>query len=164
LLESKKTVWIKTNKEGCEMNILLKKSKKSELKVISKLYMDEFSKTPYNEKWTYKKAYERINFYFKYDDLYSIFLDRRLIGFASVNSRFMCLGEVAYGEEMAIVEKFQGRGIGKKVMKQIFEIYKKKGFKKFLCLVNKKGNSIRMFKKLNVTASKLDILLEKKLK
>ncbi|MBS3072661.1 GNAT family N-acetyltransferase [Candidatus Pacearchaeota archaeon] len=146
------------------MNIILKKSSKSELKSISKIYMNEFSKPPYNEKWTYNKAYERINFYFKYYDLYSIFLDGRLVGFASVNSKFMCPGEVAYGEEVAIVSEFQGKGIGKNIMEQIFEIYKKKGFKRFLCLVNKKGNSIKMFKKLNVNASKSDILLEKKLR
>lgn len=79
------------------MKIILKKSKKSELNNISKIYRDEFSKPPYNEKWTYKKVNERINFYFKYYDLYSILLDRMLIGFIAVNPKFMCPGDVAYG-------------------------------------------------------------------
>ncbi|MEK6873302.1 MAG: GNAT family N-acetyltransferase [Nanoarchaeota archaeon] len=146
------------------MNIVLRKSKKSELKIISNIYMDEFSRSPYNEKWTFKKSYERISFYFKYYDLYVILLDRKLIGFIAVNPKFMCPGDVAYGEEMAIIKEFQKKGIGKEIIKKIFAIYKKKGFKRFLCLVNKKGNSIKMFKKLNVSESKSDILLEKKLK
>lgn len=146
------------------MKIILRKSKKPELKTLAKIYAEEFSKSPYNENWTLKKAYERINFYFKYYDLYSILLDGKLIGFISVNPRFMCPGEVAYGEEIAIAGNFQNKGIGTEVMKQIFEVYKKKGFKKFLCLVNKRGNSIKMFRKLNVNASKSDVLLEKKLR
>ena len=146
------------------MRSVLRKSKKFELKSISKIYMDKFSKPPYNEKWTYRKVNERINFYFKYYDLYSILLDRMLIGFIAVNPKFMCTGDVAYGEEMAISKEFQGKGIGKEVTKQIFEIYKKKGFKRFLCLVNKRGNSIKMLRKLGVKESGSDILMEKRLR
>lgn len=65
---------------------------------------------------------------------------------------------------MAISKEFQGKGIGKEVTKQIFEIYKKKGFKRFLCLVNKRGNSIKMLRKLGVKESGSDILMEKRLR
>ncbi len=145
------------------MRSVLRKAKKSELNNISKIYMGEFSKPPYNEKWTYRKVNERIQFYYKYYDLYSILLDKKLVGFIAVNPKFMCPGDVAYGEEMAISKEFQGKGIGKEVIKQIFEIYKKKGFKRFLSLVNKRGNSIKMLRKLGVKESGSDILMEKKL-
>lgn len=146
------------------MKIILRKAKKSELKAIAKIYMEEFSKPPYNEKWTYRKVNERIKFYFKYYDLYSILLDGKLVGFTAVNPKFMCPGDVAYVEEVAIIKEFQNKGIGKEVAKQIFEIYRKRGFKKFLCIVNKKGNAIKALKKLKVNESKSDILMEKKLK
>ena len=146
------------------MRSILRKAKKLELNDISKIYMNEFSKPPYNEKWTYKKVNERIQFYYKYYDLYSILLDKKLVGFIAVNPKFMCPGDVAYVEEVAIIEEFQSKGIGKEVTKQIFEIYRKRGFKKFLCIVNKKGNAIKALKKLKVNESKSEILMEKKLK
>ena len=41
------------------MKVKLVKSKKSELKVISKIYVKEFSKVPYEENWTLPKALKK---------------------------------------------------------------------------------------------------------
>lgn len=146
------------------MNITLNKTNKDEIRVVSEIYAKEFSKPPYNEKWTIKKALEKMNFYLQYYDLFSINVDNQIVGFIVINPKFMCPGEVAFGEEMAIKEEFQGIGIGTWTLNKIFEIYKKKGFQRFLGIANTQSRVYNLYKKIGIIPSKKDILIEKKLK
>jgi len=146
------------------MKIDLVKSKKNELKEISKIYMEAFSKPPYEEIWTLKKASNKIKFFYEFYDLYSIKADKKLVGFAVINPNFMCPGEVAFGEEIAIKENFQGKGIGTIVNKKLFEIYKKKGYGSFMIIAHKKSKAVKLYKRLGINISKEGILMEKELK
>ena len=74
---------------------------------------------PYKEQWTLKKSIEQISLYFKNYDLYTIFVGNNVVGFITVNSRFMCPGDVVFGEEIAIKEEYQNRGIGTFVISEI---------------------------------------------
>jgi len=141
----------------------LTKSKEQDLKEISKIYKQEFSKPPYNELWTENKALKAIQNYFKNMDLYTIKEENEIIGFIAINPKFMCPGEVAFGQEIAIKEEFQNKGIGALVFKEIFKIYKEKGFKRFLGIANKNSKAINLYTKLGINQSKTDILIEKKL-
>src|SRR3989339_145114 len=131
------------------MKINLVKSKKNELKEISKIYMEAFSKPPYEEIWTLKKASNKIKFFYEFYDLYSIKADKKL---------------VAFGEEIAIKENFQGKGIGTIVNKKLFEIYKKKGYGSFMIIAHKKSKAVKLYKRLGINISKEGILMEKELK
>ena len=146
------------------MKISLMKSKGKELTEISKIYMEEFSKQPYDQKWTFKKAKDKMKFFSKYCDLYSIKIDSQVIGFIVVNSDFMFPGEVAFLEEMAIKEDFQGKGIGTAAIKSMIKNYKKKGFKRFLGMVNFKSKAFSFYKKSGLKLSRTDVLMEKELK
>lgn len=145
------------------MKIKLIISKEEDIKEIAEIYMKEFSKPPYNEAWTVKKAIDKLNFYKKYYDLYSIKINEEVVGFIVINSTFMCPGEVAFGEEMAIQEDLQRKGIGTETLNKIFKIYKEKGFKKFMGIVNVEAKAFELYKKLKILPSKQDILIEKKL-
>src|SRR3972149_1452062 len=138
------------------MTIEIAKSKKSELLTLAKIYVEEFSKKPYNEKWTLKKALYKMNFFIQFYDLYSIKYDKEVVGFICVNPNFMCPGEVAFGEEMAIQKKFQNKGIGAQVFRNIFEIYKKRGFKRFVGIAKTHGRAIKLYERLNLKPSKED--------
>ncbi len=146
------------------MKITLNKSKKNELEEISKIYMTEFSKFPYNENWTAKKSLEKIKFFYKFYDIYTIKANNLLVGFIVINPNFMCPGEVAFGEEMAIMQNFQGKGIGTFVLKKIMEIYKKRGFKRFVGIADTKSKAFNLYKKLGINPSKKDVLIEWRLK
>jgi len=78
--------------------INIRKTKKEDLKIISKIYRDEFSKPPYNENWTEKKSINKMRFFLKFYDLYSVIFKKQVIGFACINKNFMCPGEVAFWE------------------------------------------------------------------
>lgn len=146
------------------MKISLVKSKKSELKEISKIYMQEFSKPPYNENWNFKKALKKMTFYHKFYDLYSIKSNANLVGFCVVNPNFMCPGEIAFGEEIAVKQEFQGKGIGTFVIKKLINIYKKKGYESFMIIASKKSKAPKLYKRLGIVNSKEGILMEKELK
>ena len=110
------------------MKSTLSKTKRFELKTISQIYLEEMSKPPYNEKWTLRKAKEKMKFFLKFYDLYTIQVEKEIIGFIVINPKFMCPGEVAFGEELVIKESFQKKGIGKEIMEKIIKIYKEKKF------------------------------------
>ena len=43
----------------------IRKAKKEDLKEIVEIFITEFRKKPYNEKWSEKKALKKINDYYK---------------------------------------------------------------------------------------------------
>ena len=145
------------------MKITLSKSKKEDLKEIAKIYMKEFSKAPYNETWTPQKAIFKISSFQKLSELYTIKANNKVIGFIVINPTFMCPGDVAFGEEFAIKEEFQNKGIGTWTLNEIFRIYKKKGFKTFMGIANKKSKAFKLYKKLGILESKNNTLIEKQL-
>ncbi len=142
----------------------LVKTVRKDLPVIAKVYKTEFSKPPYNEKWTMKKALDKMKFFMKNYDIYTIKSGKQIAGFVCVNPYFMCPGEVAFVEEIAIKEEFQGRGIGTFVLNQLFNIYGKRGFKKIMGIADTKGKPINLYKRLGILPSKRNVLTERKLK
>jgi len=143
------------------MKIKLIKSVTKDLPVIAEIYRTEMSKPPYNENWTKKKSMDKIKFFSKFYDLYTIKADDEIVGFICINPIFMCPGEIAFGEEMAIKEKFQNKGIGTWVLGQIFKIYKERGFKKFMGIAEISGKAIRLYKRLKILPSKKYVLIER---
>lgn len=145
------------------MELNLEKSKNNEINILVKIYMIEFSKPPYNEKWTKNKATKILKFYKEFYDLYTIKVAKEIVGFISINPSFMCPGEVAFAEELVIKKEFQYKGIGTWTIKTILDIYKKKGFKRLIGIVNMNTKAFSLYQKLGIKVSKDDVLIEKKL-
>ena len=146
------------------MELKLTRSEEKDLPIIAKEYGIEMSKPPYNESWTEKKSMDKMKFFNQFYDLFTIRSDNQIVGFICINPMFMCPGEVAFGEEMVIKENFQNKGIGTWVFGQIFEIYRKKGFKKFMGISYIGERPLNLYKRLGILPSKKGVLIEKKLK
>ena len=146
------------------MKINLIKSEKKDLPILAEIYKTEFSKSPYNENWNVKKAKDKMKFFSENYDVYTIKTNDKIAGFVVINPRFMCPGEVAFGEEMAIKEEYKRKGAGTYALNKILDIYRKKGFKIYMGIVNKHSNSLGLHKKINAKESKSDIVVVKKLK
>ncbi len=142
----------------------IKKAKRSDFKEIAKIYSQEFSKPPYSEPWDEKTAFKKIKIFSKYCDIWKVVYEKEIIGFIVVNPNQFYPRDVAFGEEIAIKEKYQRRGVGSKLLEKIMEIYKEKGFKSFMGIANKKSKAFKLYKKLGILESKKGILIEKKLK
>ena len=146
------------------MNPILKKSKKEDYKKLAEIYMEEFSKPPYNEPWTKKKAIEKIKRFLKYYDVWKIIYNKKIIGFVSVNPHWFFPGKYAFVEDIAIKKEFQKKGIGTFVINEIFKIYKQKGFEYLMGVANTKSRAIKLYKKLKILPSKDNLFIEKRLK
>ncbi|MBS3172327.1 GNAT family N-acetyltransferase [Candidatus Woesearchaeota archaeon] len=143
------------------MKLSLIKTKKSEIRTIAKIYMTEFSKPPYNESWTINKSLKKISFFYQFYDLYSIKADQELVGFICINPNFLCPGDIAFGEEIAIKEGYTDKGIGTWVLNEISKTYSKKGFKKLMGIVDTNSRAKKLYKRLGINPSKKNILIEK---
>ena len=132
------------------------KANLKDFKEISQIYMEEFSKPPYNEPWDKKKVLDKVRLFSKYCDIWKVVKDKKIIGFIIINPNFWYPGKFAFGEDIAIKKEYQGKGIGTKVMKAIFEIYKKRGFERFVGLGNKEAKSFQLWKKLGIKEDKID--------
>jgi GNAT superfamily N-acetyltransferase len=146
------------------MKTELVKTKRREIRKVARIYMDEFSKYPYEENWTFPKALKKMRFYYRFYDLYSIKVGKDIVGFIVVNPNFMCPGEVAFVEEFGITEDSQGKGIGTKVMKKILAIYKKKGYSSVMAIASKKSKALDLYKRLGIKESREGLLIEKEFK
>ena len=63
-----------------------------------------------------------------------------------------------------IKEEYQNRGIGAYVFNEIFKIYKRKGYKRFIGIANKDSKVMTLYQKLGLYQSGTDILIEKRLR
>lgn len=145
------------------MEFKLEIAKQEDFKKISEIYKESFSEEPYNENWTNEKALEKINNFSKYCDIYRISIKKEIIGFIIINPNQWLTGEIAFGEEIAIKKNFRDKGIGSEVLNKIFEIYKSKGYKKFMGVSNKKSKAINLYKKIGLESDKENVLISKDL-
>ena len=145
------------------MQTKLRRSNRQDIPAIAGIYIQEFSKPPYNEPWTLEKALSKMRFFDQNYDLYTIQFGENIAGFVVVNPNFMCPGEVAFGEEFAISQEYQGRNIGTIVLKELFEIYKERGYKRFLGIAARNSRALRLYEHLGFLPCEIDLLIEKKL-
>ena len=146
------------------MKIQIIKSKKEDYKELSEIYKTEFSKPPYNEPWTKKKAIEKINILSRYCDIWKIIYNKKIAGFIAVNPSWFLPGKYAFGEDIVIKKEFQRKGIGKFALNEIFKKYKQKGFEYFMGVANTKSKAIKLYKKLEILPSKNNLFIERRLR
>ncbi|PJE81503.1 hypothetical protein COU58_02250 [Candidatus Pacearchaeota archaeon CG10_big_fil_rev_8_21_14_0_10_32_42] len=144
-------------------NLILKKAEKKNFEKIAKIYADEFSKPPYNEPWTLEKAKYKISCFSKYCEIWEIVCEDMLVGFVVVNPNQFFPGTIAFGEEIAIKEEFQEKGIGTKVFKELFNIYKRRNFKWFTGIALTRAKALKLYKKIGFNIEKEEVLISKKL-
>ena len=146
------------------MKIQIIKSKKEDYKKFAEIYKIEFSKPPYNELWTKKKAIQKINILSKYCDIWKIIYNREIAGFVAINPSWFFPGKYAFGEVIAIKKEFQEKGIGKFALNEISKKYKQEGFEYLMGVVNTKSKAIKLYKKLKILPSKYSLFIERRLK
>src|SRR3989344_3701065 len=146
------------------MKIQIIKSKKEDYKELAEIYKTEFSKPPYNEPWTKKKAIEKINILSRYCDIWKIIYNKKIAGFIAVNPSWFLPGKYAFGEDIVIKKEFQRKGIGKFALNEIFKKYKQKGFEYFMGVANTKSKAIKLYKKLKILPSKYSLFIERRLR
>jgi predicted acetyltransferase len=145
------------------MKLKLEKAQAKDLKAISEIYKEEFSKPPYNEKWTFAFAIKRIKDYSKFCEIWKLRYNNKIIGFTIINTNMWLPKAVCFGEEMAVKSEFQGRGFGTFIIKEIMKIYKKKGFWSVMGIANRKSKTLKLYKKLGIKEDNKNVLISRRL-
>ena len=140
----------------------IRRSNRKDLKEISNIFRVESSKKPYFQKWPQRKALKKITNSFNKDDIYVYIADKKIIGFI-ICQKNTEKNEI-YIDEFWLKSNYQGRGIGKKIMKYIEDDYKKKGFNTINFMANKKAKAVGFYKKLNYKIKHEFFYMTKKLK
>lgn len=142
----------------------LKKSRRKNFRKIAQMYAEGFSEPPYNEPWTLKDSLKKIKVFSRYCDIWEIFYQRKLVGFMIVNPYHWFPGKFAFGEDISIKKEYRNKGIASNTIKQIMNIYKKRGFEYFMGLANKESKAFKLWEKLGIKENKYDRVISKKLK
>jgi predicted acetyltransferase len=144
-------------------DVELRVAKKDNFEKLASIYLEEFSKPPYNEDWTLDKAVAKLELFSKYCDIWEIDFDGEVIGMVVINPNHWSSGKIAFCEEVAIKNEYQRKGFGVEVFEKIFEIYKERGFEEYMGIVNKKSKSFGFHKKIGASVLESDVLMSRKL-
>jgi aminoglycoside 6'-N-acetyltransferase I len=98
-------------------NLLIREAVTKDIDEIVEIFKNEYSKPPYNEKWTFASAKLKIEQYLKFEDkcLIAIF-NNRVAGFIIFKSVIWDDGNHIFVDEFAVDERLQKKGIGKKLI------------------------------------------------
>jgi len=141
--------------------MIIRKAKPSDLKQIAEIFWIESSKPPYNKKRTHEKALNRIKEDFRSNDLYIVIINNSIIGFVMVQ-RDSGIKNQLWINEIWILKEYQGQGIGKKLMEEIENIYKKKGIKIFELVAHTgKGGALNFYKKIGYAIDDSMVFMKK---
>ena len=149
--------------EVSKEKVKIRKARKKDLKDISNIFRKETSKKPYFQKWTQKTAVEKINEFFKRDDIYLILIEEEIIGFIILKLSVGETGKSAFVDELWLKSGHQGKGIGTTLMRYIEDTYKDKGIKSISLISDIRSNAFCFYKKLKYKPYNDFVLMSKKL-
>lgn len=143
--------------------VKIRKAEKKDLKEIAEILKIESTKKPYKEKWNSETAFKQTNNFFKKQDIYVGIIDREIAGFIVIHID-TDNNKKASINELWLKSKYQGKGIGKALVKFAEEKYKQKGVRKLRLISDKKSKAFGFYKKLKYNEKKNIVFMEKKLK
>ena len=144
--------------------MIIRKATIRDLKNIAEIFRIESAKPPYNKKRTSEKALNRIREDFRGNDIYVSTIDNQIAGFVMVSVDSGIKTQL-WINELWILKKYQGQGIGKSLMDEIEKIYKKKGIKIFeLVAHTAKGGALDFYKKIDYKVDNSMVFLQKRMK
>lgn len=141
----------------------IRKAKKEDLKEITRIYREEYSKKPYNEKWTGKTAIIRVKYLLKNSIIIIAEENKKIIGAISFFIFPWAIKLKGYVEDFIVDSKFQNKGVGSKLLERAEKEIKKKGGRDVWMEVHRKSRAFKFYKKRGYISTKYQTL-EKKLK
>jgi len=133
-----------------EETVKLRPVEKKDLPLVSKMFKSEFGKPPYNDRWDLgelegilEKQAERNS-----GLCFIIMLGEEPAGFIlGLENHWWHTGKELFIEEMVIGEKFQGKGIGSKVLALVEKEIKPRGFESVSLIAYKKSKAMGFYTK-----------------
>jgi aminoglycoside 6'-N-acetyltransferase I len=142
----------------------IRKATVKDQKRIAELFSVEYSKPPYNGKWTRERALIKVKSYYKSLYVYVGILEKEIVGFIMFKVSEGDKEKETYIQELVVGSKFQGKGFGKTFLKFIEDYSKKKGVKNLALCSNIKSKAFKIYKKLGWKQDRIFVYMTKKIK
>ena len=142
----------------------IRKSTKKDLKEISNLMNEEFSKPPFNEKSNLKDILKSIRFFHKIGTIKIAIENKEIVGVIVFKQEQYWEGPSILIEDLAIRKNFQRKGIGKLLINDLEKDAKKKKISAIYFLTRKKSSAIKFYKKLGYKLRPNTVFFRKVLK
>ena len=144
------------------MKMQIRKTREKDFKGMAKLFVEEYAKPPYNDKWTKKEAISSIKSEAMKGESYVVGEGSKIIGFITVTKETP--GKIyLFIENLVVDSNYQRAGIGKKLVDQIEKEYKKKKNVIISVSVNKDSSAYEFYKKLGYKENKVNVNMGKRL-
>ncbi|MCX8159145.1 MAG: GNAT family N-acetyltransferase [Candidatus Pacearchaeota archaeon] len=141
--------------------VKIRKGKKSDLKEIVRIFIKEFGKSPYNEKWSEKNAFLKFKDYFKFAKCFVAVVDKKVVGFIFADTYYQQTKKL-WIYDLVVDGSYQGGGIGKKLIDFAINYFMKKGIDGVRLIASRKAKAFKFYKKLNFKETDF-VEMEKKL-
>lgn len=139
----------------------IKKAKQKDLDNISKIFLEESNKEPYNQNYTFETIKLRVKDMFNFGSIYVAYFEKEIVGFITIAGEGK---EDIYIDEFWIKREFQRKGFGKTMLEFVENLYKKEGAKTISVMTSKKiGGAYNFYTKFNFKENKDEVILSKKL-
>ena len=135
----------------------IRKARKKDIKYMAELVIDEFAKSPYNDKWTKREALNSIRTDMKKGEGYVAEKKGDIIGFILLRKEKIDKMYI-FIENLVVREDYQRRGVGC----DLVETVENKYLKAVITLsVNKKSQAYKFYKKLGYVENKTNVNMSK---
>ncbi len=141
----------------------IRKATKKDISKMARLMIKEFSKPPYNDRWTERGASTSIRLDLTIGIGYLADEKSRIIGFILIREDI--LDKVYLFIENLIVDSdYQRKGIGARLLEFVEKKYSKKGKLIISLTANRKSSAYNFYKKLGFRENKMNINMSKTIK
>lgn len=146
------------------MKDIIQKASKKNLPEINRIFIEEYSKPPYNEKWPVEKSLAKLKRYLKEGSIFVFKKDNKIVGFIIGSVHLWDKGDEGFINEVVVSKKFQGGGYGKKLITYFIKDSKKKGAIYVALLSNPRSKAFKIYKKMGFKILKDFTYMTKKIK
>lgn len=141
------------------------RANKKDFPELARIIKEEFSKPPFNNKWTLENAIKTLENYEKKDrKIYKASINKEIVGLIIFREDYSSEKKYVYIEELVVKESFQKKGIGRALVEKV-ESYSRKVNAKYIWFSTyKRSSAVKFYKKLNYTQDDKIVFMSKRLK
>lgn len=144
-------------------NLEITSPKEIEIKGASRIFVEESSKEPYDQEHTEKESLEKLKKTHEKNNLHVAKLRGQVVGFiifVLINNKNK---KRAYMDELWIKSNYQGKGIGKELVKFFENFCKEKGVEVADLISHREANAYEFYKKRGYSESDEFVFMSKNL-
>jgi aminoglycoside 6'-N-acetyltransferase I len=130
---------------------------------IAQIIKEEYSKKPYEEKWTEKSAIETLRHFASIGRIFVAEIEGKIAGFIIITKEIYN-GKINYIiEELVVSADYQGKGVGTELINRMEKIGKKEGVSSIILYASTKAKAYKFYKHLGFEHLKHMAYFSKKL-